>query len=108
MRGFGTLLRKSYTKVLDVGENLIVESEVIAGNDINAGLLLNIPVLKTKSLGLAEELSLGELATPVSFCCLLQVTIDSHTRETENRSAMKTKVSILQLQISSAKGGTHD
>jgi hypothetical protein len=67
-----------------MSENLIVECEIIAGYDIDTSLLLNVPVLKTKSLGLAEELSLRELAAPVSLGSLLQVTIDSHARETEN------------------------
>jgi hypothetical protein len=84
------VLGKTYTKVLDLVENLIVQCEIIAGDDIDTSLLLNVPVLKTESLSLAEELSLGELAAPVCLCRLLQVTIDSHTRETENRSAMDT------------------
>ena len=68
-------------------ENLIVKSEVVAGDDIDASLLLDVPVLETKSLGLAQELSLGELAAPVCLSRLLQVTVDSHTREAEDRSA---------------------
>lgn len=87
---FKRITAKTYTEVLDVGKNLIVESEVIAGNNINAGILLNLPVCKTQSLGLAEEVSLGELATPVSFCCFLQVTVDTHARETEDRSVIET------------------
>ena len=74
---------KTYSEVLDLVENLIVEGEVIAGNDIDAGLLLNVPVLKTESLGLAEKLGLGELADPVCFGGLLQLTIGSHAREAE-------------------------
>jgi hypothetical protein len=79
--------KKTYTEVLDLVEDLIVESEVIAGDDIDASLLLDVPVFKTESLGLAQELSLGELTTPVCFGRLLQVTVDTHTRETEDRSA---------------------
>jgi hypothetical protein len=79
--------KKTYTEVLDLVEDLIVESEVIAGDDIDASLLLDVPVFKTESLGLAQELSLGELATPVCFGRLLQVTVDTHTRETEDGSA---------------------
>lgn len=63
---------------------MIVESEVIARDDIDAGLLLDVPVLETESLGLREELGLGELSTPVSFGGLLQITVDSHTGETED------------------------
>lgn len=74
----------AYAKVLDVSENLVVESEVIAGNNVYACIFLDFPVLKTQTLGLSEEVSLRELASPVSLCCLLQVTVDSHTRETED------------------------
>jgi hypothetical protein len=91
--GFRT---KTYTKVLDVGEDLIIESKVIAGDNVDAGFLLDVPVLKTESLGLTEELGLGELASPVCFGCLLQVTVDSHARETEDRSVIDREVSIPQ------------
>lgn len=91
------LEKETYTKVLDLVENLIVESEVIAGNDIDAGILLDGPVCKTKSLGLSEEISLGELATPVCLSCLLQVTENTHARETENRSMADRKVSMLAM-----------
>ena len=77
---------KTYTEILDLVKNLIVESEVIAGNDIDTSLLLNVPVLETKSLCLSKKLSLRELSSPVSFCCLLQITVDSHARETEDSS----------------------
>jgi hypothetical protein len=93
LTGLG-ILEKTYTEVLDLVKNLIVEGEVIAGDDIDASLLLDVPVLKTKSLGLAQELSLGELAAPVCFRRLLQVTVDSHTRETEDRSAKDVYISI--------------
>ena len=96
LNGLG-ILEKTYTEVLDLVENLIVEGKVVAGDDIDAGLLLDIPVLKTKSLGLAQELSLRELAAPVCFSRLLQVTVDSHARETEDRSVMNTMVSSLKL-----------
>lgn len=72
-----------------MGKNLIIKSEVIAGNDIDACLLLNIPVFKTKSLGFTEEVGLRELATPIGFGGFLQVTIDSHARETEDRSEIE-------------------
>jgi hypothetical protein len=40
---------------------------------------------------------LRELAAPVCFSRLLQVTVDSHARETEDRSVMNTMVSSLKL-----------
>ena len=99
---------KTYTEVLDLVENLIIESEVIAGNYIDASILLDLPVCKTESLGLAEELSLGELSAPVCLCRLLQVTVDSHARETEDRSVIETRIRILKLCRRSAMGGTCD
>ena len=74
----------TYTKVLDLVENLIVQSEVIARDDIDAGFLLDVPVLKTESLSFAKKLGLGELATPICFSRLFQVTVNSHARETED------------------------
>ena len=94
-------------------EDLVVEGEVIAGDDIDTGILLDLPVGQTKALGLLEELSLGELSTPVFPECqsikfthkppkvhrleraeriakltslggLLQVTVDTLAGETEN------------------------
>jgi hypothetical protein len=56
---------QTYTKVLDVRENLIVQGEVVAGDDVDAGILLDLPVSQTKSLGLSKKLSLRELSTPV-------------------------------------------
>ena len=89
MGGGGT-----YTEVLDVGEDLVVEGEVIAGDDVDTGLLLDVPVLKTESLGLGEEVGLRELAAPVSFGGLLQVTVDAHAGETEDGS-VEVRISIL-------------
>lgn len=80
---------KTYTEILDVGENLIVESEVVAWDNIDTGLLLDVPVFQTESLTLSEELSLGELACPVTFSGLLQLTEGTHARETEDGSARK-------------------
>jgi hypothetical protein len=70
-----------------VGEDLIVESEVIAGNDVDASVLLDGPVLKTEPLGLGEEVGLRELTAPVSFGGFLQVAVDAHARETEDGAA---------------------
>lgn len=41
-----------------MGEHLVVEGEIIAGNDIDTSILLDIPMLKTESLGLAEKFGL--------------------------------------------------
>ena len=44
---------------------MVVQGEVTAGDDIDTGVLLDLPVSKTQALGLGEEVSLGELAAPV-------------------------------------------
>jgi hypothetical protein len=41
-----------------VGEDLVVESKVVAGDDVDASILLNLPVGKTEALGLSEEVGL--------------------------------------------------
>lgn len=46
-------------------KDLVVEGEVVAGDDIDTGILLDLPVGKTEALGLSEEVSLGDLSTPV-------------------------------------------
>ena len=91
-----------------MGENLVVESEVIAGNNIDAGLLLDVPVLKTQSLGLSEEVSLRDLAAPVSFGGLLQLTVGSHAGETEDGSVIEIEVNMLKLMMHLKTVETHD
>jgi len=49
---------KTYSKVLDVMKNLIVKCEIIAGDDINTSILLNLPMRETETLRFAEELFL--------------------------------------------------
>jgi hypothetical protein len=99
---------KTYAEILDVGEDLVVEGEVIAGDDIDTGLLLDVPVLETQSLGLGEELCLGELAAPVSFGGLLQLTVCSHAGETEDGSARGIEISIPKLKMTLKMIETHD
>ena len=55
----------TYTEVLDVSEDVVVESKVVAGNDVDTGILLDLPVSKTQALGLSEEVRLRDLAAPV-------------------------------------------
>ena len=55
----------TYTEVLDVRQDLVVESKVIAGDDVDTGILLDLPVRETKTLGLGEQVGLGELPAPV-------------------------------------------
>lgn len=86
-----------------MSKDLIIEGKVIAGDDVDTSLLLDVPVLDTESLSLAEEVSLRDLAAPLStsqrckieraaglgithicLCCLLQVTINTHTGKTKD------------------------
>lgn len=55
----------TYTKVLDVGKHLIVQGKVIGGDDVDAGILLDLPVSEPQPLGLGEQLILRNLSTPV-------------------------------------------
>lgn len=72
------------TEELVVVKDLIVESEVVAGDGVDTSGLLDLPVLGTKTLALGEKVIAGDLATPVSFRGLLQVTELTHTGETQN------------------------
>lgn len=60
----GVAVRDS-TEVLDLVEDLVVESKVVAGDGADASILLNLPVSKAKTLGLNKKVSLRDLATPV-------------------------------------------
>ena len=44
---------------------MVVEGEVVAGDDIDTSILLDLPVGKTEPLGLGEKIRLGELSAPV-------------------------------------------
>jgi hypothetical protein len=55
----------THAEVLDVREDLVVQSKVVAGDDVDTGILLDLPVGETESLGLLEELGLRDLAAPV-------------------------------------------
>lgn len=74
----------TYTEHLNVVEDLVVESEVIAGDDVDTSILLDLPVCQTESLSLGQELVTRDLLTPVRLSGLLQVTKLSHTRETQD------------------------
>jgi hypothetical protein len=60
-------------------EEMIVEGKVVGGNDIDAGILLELPVSQPKPLTLGEEIGLGDLSTPVGLVGLLEIPKDSDT-----------------------------
>lgn len=76
--------RTTYTEELDVVEDVVVVGEVIAGDNIDAGVFLDLPVLCAKAFAFSQEVFLRKLSGPVGFGRFLQVTIDSHPRETED------------------------
>jgi predicted transcriptional regulator len=45
-----------------VVEDVVVEGEVVAGDDIDAGILLDLPVLESQPLALSEEVLARQLA----------------------------------------------
>jgi len=50
--------RLTYTKVLNLMKNLVIQGKVVARNDVDAGIFLDLPVSKTQTLGLSEEIGL--------------------------------------------------
>jgi hypothetical protein len=48
-----------------MSEDLIIESKVVARDDVDTGILLNLPVGETQTLGLSKEVGLRKLASPV-------------------------------------------
>jgi hypothetical protein len=44
---------------------MVVQSKVVGGNDVDTGILLDLPVCESEPLGLSEELVLRDLAAPV-------------------------------------------
>ena len=46
----------TYSEELNVVQDLVVEGEVIAGNDIDSGLFLYLPVLQTQSFAFVQQI----------------------------------------------------
>jgi hypothetical protein len=67
-----------------VVKDLVVKCKVVTWNNVNAGILLNLPMCKTQPLSLCYEIFLGELATPVSLGGLFQITKDSHAGKSQD------------------------
>lgn len=74
----------AHIEQLDVVEEVVVEGEVVAGNDVDAGVLLDLPVLETQSLGLLEQLVPRELVSPVCLISLLELAVSAHAGESED------------------------
>lgn len=65
---------KAYVEELNVVKDVVVKGKVVAGDDIDASILLDLPVSKAEPLTLGEQVLLGKLAAPVSLIGLLEVT----------------------------------
>jgi hypothetical protein len=76
--------RYAYVEHLNVVEDVVVEGKVVAGDDIDTGVLLDLPVLATESLALSEQVISRQLAGPVCLVGLLQVSETSHAGETQD------------------------
>lgn len=69
---------RTYVEELDVVEDMVIVGKVVGGDDVDAGILLDLPVGETEPLGLGEELILGELASPVGLVGLFEITEDTN------------------------------
>ena len=63
---------------------MVVEGKVVAGDDIDASVFLDLPVLETETLGLVEQLVAGQLVGPVGLVGLLELAVAAHAGETEH------------------------
>lgn len=48
----------THSEKLDVVQNMVIVREVIAGNDVDAGFFLYLPVLSTETFAFRKELFL--------------------------------------------------
>ena len=71
---------------LMVVQNLVVEGEIIAGNDVDTCIFLDFPVGQPKPFAFGEKVLLRQFAAPVCFRGFLEVTIGPHAGETEDRA----------------------
>lgn len=79
-------------------QDLVVEGKVVAGDEVDASILLDFPVLETESLALAEKLIARDLAAPVSLSGLLELSEATHTREAENGAEPARSANMLPRQ----------
>lgn len=71
----------TYIEELDVVEDVVVEGEVVRRDDVDTGILLDLPVGETEPLALSEEILLRDLVGPVSLIRLLEVPKDANATE---------------------------
>jgi hypothetical protein len=51
-------LASTHAEVLNLAEDLVVQSKVVARDDVDTGIFLDLPVGKTQSLGFGEKVGL--------------------------------------------------
>lgn len=76
--------RSAYVEQLDVVEDVVVVGEVVAGDDVDASILLDLPVGETQPLALSKDVVARDLAGPVGLVGLLEVTVHTHAGETKD------------------------
>jgi hypothetical protein len=67
-----------------VVQDLVIEGKVIAGNDVDASIFLDLPMLETKAFAFCQQAIARQLAAPVGLGRLFQVPKDSHAWEAQN------------------------
>ena len=82
-------------------KHLVVKGKVVAGDDVNAGIFLDLPVGKSKTFGLSQKVGLREVASPVFSLMSVQINHD------ESRHSNWTGVSTYTLQWLSSSHGLH-
>jgi len=63
---------------------VVVEREVVAGDHVDTGVLLELPVVSTEVLADLLELLGSDLAAPVALGGLLQLTLGANTGKTQD------------------------
>ena len=66
-------------------QDMVVEGEVVAGDAVNADILLNPPVSKTESLGLCQQTIPRQFICPICLIGLLQLPVSAYAGEAKNR-----------------------
>ena len=57
---------------------MVIEGKVVGRDDVNASILLDLPVGETEPLALGKEIILRDLVGPVGLVGLLEVPKDTH------------------------------
>lgn len=81
-----TRLSCTHVEELDVVEDVVVKGKVVGGDDVNTGVLLDLPVGESEALSLGEEVGLRDLVGPVGLVGLLEVPKGSHAAARSNVS----------------------